>query len=165
MDLWLSWRDVPCKSLTEAEYNALLTALRASPDRERVARDRIGMPGLRQLTLLEANCGVRAARAEVALGRLELPGGGEASRDPRVGDSAWPRQHPWQCEPGLPDNVTVDCTSDAPMQLAAPPNWILLQKEWTAAHPQPGGYHLTFGSGASWHVGTHQSGDGAGGIP
>jgi hypothetical protein len=24
--LWLSWKDVPCQGLTEAEYNALLTA-------------------------------------------------------------------------------------------------------------------------------------------
>ena len=40
----------------------------------------------------------------------------------------WPRQHPWQFEPGLPNAVTVDCTSDAPVQLDAPPNWILLQR-------------------------------------
>ena len=128
MDLWLSWRDVPCQGLTEAEYNALLTALRAFPDLERVARDRIGMPGPRQLTLLEASGSVRAARAAHAQGRPELPGDREAPRDLRVGDCGWPRQHPWQYEPGLPDNVTVDCTSDAPVQLDAPPNWILLQR-------------------------------------
>ena len=122
MDLWLSWRDVHCQGLTEAEYNALLTALRAFPDLERVTRDRIGMQGPRQLTLLEANGGVRAARAALAQGRLELPGGREAPRELRVGDCEWPRQHPWQCEPGLPNVVTVDCTSDAPVQLDAPPN-------------------------------------------
>ena len=44
MNLWLSWRDVPCQGLTEAEYNALLAALKSLPDLERVARDRIGMP-------------------------------------------------------------------------------------------------------------------------
>ncbi len=57
-----------------------------------------------------------------------MPGGGEAPRDLRVVDSVWPRQHPWQCEPGLPNAVTVDCTSNAPVQPAAPPNWILLQR-------------------------------------
>ena len=122
MGLWLSWRDMPCQGLTEAEYNALLPASRAFPDFERVARDRIGMPGPRQLTMLEANGGVRAARAALAQGRLELPGGLEAPRELRVGDSAWPRQRPWQCEPGLPNAVTVDCTSNAPVHLDAPPN-------------------------------------------
>ena len=73
MDLWLNWRDVPCQGLTEAEYLALLTALRAFPDLERVASDRIGMPGPRQLTLLEANGGVRAARTAAAPERLEPP--------------------------------------------------------------------------------------------
>jgi hypothetical protein len=92
--------DVPCQSLTEAECNAQPTALRDSPDLERVLRDRIGMPGPRQLTMLEAIGGVRAAKAAFAPGRLEKPGGGEAPRELRVADSTWPRQRPYSVNLG-----------------------------------------------------------------
>ncbi len=69
-----------------------------------------------------------AAQTAVASGGLDQPSGEETRRDLRVADSTWPRQHPWQCELGLPDAVTVDCTSDAPVQLSAPPDWIGLQR-------------------------------------
>ncbi len=40
----------------------------------------------------------------------------------------WPRQHPWQYKSKLPNTVTEDYTCDATVQLSAPPEWILLQR-------------------------------------
>jgi hypothetical protein len=119
MGLWLSWRDVPCQSLTDAEYSALLPLLRDYRDQDikRVVRDMIDMRG------------PNATTSQRRLDQLEL-GGGEAPRNLRVEDSTWIRQHPWQCEPGLPNAVTVDCKSNAPVLLSTPPrpDWILMQR-------------------------------------
>jgi hypothetical protein len=42
LDLWLSWRDAPCKG-AEADSNALFSVLRESPNLERIPQDRIDM--------------------------------------------------------------------------------------------------------------------------
>jgi hypothetical protein len=139
LGLWLNWRTGPNRIVTETEYGALLVVLRDSPHLEQIAKEREDMPGPRQLTLVEAWRGAPANRA--AAGQSHPDG----IRDDRSGSDQRPdgpgplRTHPWQCEPGLPDAVTIDCSNDAPYLLKAPPGWTLLRRNGRLLVRNPSG--------------------------
>ncbi len=74
------------------------------------------------LTHSESNQGDRAKVATDSghPGRTSLSGAGITQAPIPEGLNLTlklPRKHPWQCEPGLPDAVTIDCTNDVPTEL------------------------------------------------
>ena len=135
--LWLPWRALSCPSVTESEYNALLAEPRVCPHLDRISRERLELRGQRQLTLQESWHGACTVRA---IAGPTDPGAALASDiDPSTETQHWSRRHPWQCEPGLPDAVVIDCTSDTPSSPPAPPGWTLLQRNGRLLVRNPSG--------------------------
>ena len=131
----------PC-NVTVAEYRALITELRVSPFQERIVNERAGTPGLRQLTLWE--------RVDHVMPNRPAPGDSNGGQNitnrlaaisfSAPGPRASVRTHPWQCEPQLPDRVTIDFTHDHPELLPAPPGWELLRRNGRLLLRNPSGF-------------------------
>jgi len=140
--LWLDLRAVPPCNVTVAEYRALITELRVSPFQERIVNERAGTPGLRQLTLWE--------RVDHVMPSRPAPGDSNGGQNitnrlaaiafSAPGPRASVRTHPWQCEPQLPDRVTIDFTHDHPELLQAPPGWELLRRNGRLLLRNPSGF-------------------------
>ncbi len=85
---------------------------------------------------------LRANRAYTAraIAGSKGPGTTQSSElDPDFETQRWMRKHPWQCEPGLPDALVIDGTSDTPSSPPAPPGWTLLQRNGRLLVRNPSG--------------------------
>ena len=130
---WMTWQSIAVQGVAESVYMRLLDILSASPDLERITKERTTIPGLRQLHLWEA-VGHNSESGEAGPdndgeGRRRDKSLASSRSDPlATARQGLLRRHPWQHSPPLPDNVTFDLTSDAPVLLAAPPGWELLER-------------------------------------
>ena len=123
--LWLTLRSLPHCVVRENEYEAILYVLRAFPQQGRIVLEQVGSPGLRQLTLWEPVG--ESNRLQPAEDHSESLS--PAFQWPTVNGCLLNQQrHPWQCDPRLPDRVTIDFSTDTPELLAAPPGWEMLRR-------------------------------------
>ena len=118
---WLPRSSLPA-TLPAQQYHALLQVLGGRPQRERIDQDRAlltrGSP-----SAIDALVGCGA-------GPLQTWPNGEALSQShlRFNREDPPRNHPWQSDARLPDNVLFDLTSDTPQYPVAPEGWNLLQR-------------------------------------
>ena len=138
--LWCQRAALP-KCLSRDEYLALIQVLTACRQHDRIVQERALVPGYRQLTLSEslerAGHPVPAPRFQKSDDVLQnSPRGTARSEDSAV---VRRRQHPWQCQPSLPDSVTFDLSSDIPFTTPGPEGWELVRKNGSLVMSSPGG--------------------------
>ena len=139
--LWCQRLTLP-KSLSSDEYHALVHVLSSCHEQNRIVRERILVPGYRQLTLYESPD--RASRRPAPAPRVDSSAGqpdvllqGVTSIEDEMNSRR--RCHPWQCAPRLPDLVTFDLSSDTPYAAPGPQGWELVRKNGSLVMRDPEG--------------------------